>query len=741
MSSPAEKSELSSLVRHSLSGMETIELAVEGVACAGCISRIESALKKVPGIDDARLNFTTKRLIVGWRDRNFRPGTAIDAVEKLGYRARPMRLVADEELANTRFLLRCLGVAGFAAMNIMLLSVSVWSGNVTDITQETRDLFHWLSALIALPAAAYSGRPFFKSAWGALRRRRTNMDVPISLGITLALGMSLFETAHHAEHAYFDSAIMLIFFLLCGRLADQILRRKTRSVAENLAAFKAETAHRISETNELVLVPASSLRAGDRIVVKPGERIPADGRIIAGSSSIDESIVTGESEQRTASVLDLVYAGSLNVTAAITLKIIKTSDDSFVAEVDRLLNQAITNKSRYIRLADRAAGYYAPIVHATAALTFVGWLIFGASTHDALITAISVLIITCPCALALAVPAVQVVAANRLFRSGIFLNAGDATERLAEIDTVVFDKTGTLTLPNPQVLNAASIEPHILQRAARLALSTRHPLAAALAPYSIRQLPFDNVMEEPGHGISTVIEGAEARLGSADFCGIQVAPASEAFTSSSVLVFKHGPDTAMFAIGQSLRPDANAAIRALRELGLSIRILSGDRAEAVRPIADELGIEDWQSSLKPGEKVSILKNLKEQGHRVLMVGDGINDAAALATAHVSLSPISAADLSQAQADAVFLGDSLCPVIEAISTSCSAKALMRQNLWLAVAYNAFAVPLAISGLVTPLIAAAAMSGSSAIVTLNAFRLSLRKPDRDRPKLSASAATSA
>jgi Cu2+-exporting ATPase len=725
MMAATETTELSSLIRRDrTTGMATIELAVEGVMCAGCINRIESALKRTPGVEDARLNFTTKRLTIGWRDQDFQPSIAIDTVEKLGYRARPMRQAeADNgDRATSRYLLRCLGVAGFAAMNIMLLSVSVWSGNVTDITPETRDLFHWLSALIALPAAAYAGRPFFQSAWSVLRNGHVNMDVPISLGIMLALGMSLAETANHAEHAYFDSAIMLIFFLLCGRFADHTLRRKTRSVAENLAAFKAETAHRISDDNELVLVPASALRPGDRVLVKPGERIPADGRVVSGSSSIDESIVTGESAPRSIGTDDNVYAGSLNIGAAITLKITRQTEDSFVAEVDRLLHRAVTSKSRYVRLADRAAGLYAPVVHTASALTLVGWLAAGASVHDAIITAISVLIITCPCALALAVPAVQVVAANRFFRSGIFLNAGDAIERFADVDTVVFDKTGTLTLPEPQLINAERIAPDLLEQAARLALSTKHPLAASLARHASGSLPFDDVSEEPGRGIRTTIGGVEARLGSLDFCGVDPGRAGEA-GASSLLAFKCGDRSAIFLIGQSLRPDAAATVNALRRLGLHVKILSGDRAEAVAPVANGLGVSDWQGSLKPGDKVAVLESLKWDGRRILMVGDGINDAAALATAWVSLSPISASDLSQAQADGVFLGESLRPVAETVATSRAARALMHQNLWLAAIYNALAVPLAIAGLVTPLIAAAAMSGSSIIVTLNALRLGL------------------
>lgn len=721
----AERYDFSSIVQQDGSGRSTLELAVDGIACAGCIGRIENAIKHIPGVADARLNFTTKRLTVGWRDRAFRPSDAIETVEKLGYRAQPFRQARadNDDREQSRFLLRCLGVAGFAAMNIMLLSVSVWSGNATDITPETRDLFHWLSALIALPAAAYAGRPFFLGAWSALRNRQVNMDVPISLGISLALCMSLVETANHATHAYFDSAIMLIFFLLCGRYADHLMRRKIRSAAGNLAALRADTAYRFDASNELVLVPASALQPGDRVLVRPGERIPADGIIVAGNSDVDEGIATGESAPRRLQTLSPVYAGCLNITSAITVKITKADADSMIAEIDRLLHNAASAKSRYLRLTDRAASYYAPVVHSAAALTLAGWLLAGASFHDAVLIAISVLIITCPCALALAVPAVQVTAAGRLFRAGILLNSGDAIERLAEVDTVVFDKTGTLTMPESQLLNGGSVAADLLKRASRLALSTKHPLAFSLARHAVNRSPCDGVTEEPGRGVRTSIDGIEARLGHPDFCGAseEAKVLAASYPHASVIAFRHGADRAAFAIGQSLRPDAASVIAALRERGINVKILSGDRPEVVDAFAVALGVSDRQGGLKPGEKVAILDALKAQGRRVLMIGDGINDAPALAAASVSLSPVSAAELSQAQADGVFLGDSLIPVLDALVTSCRARALMRQNLWLSAIYNALAVPLAVAGLVTPLIAAAAMSGSSVLVTLNALRL--------------------
>ncbi len=349
----------------------------------------------------------------------------------------------------------------------------------------------------------------------------------------------------------------------------------------------------------------------------------------------------------------------------------------------------------------------------------------GASVHDLIVTAIAVLIITCPCALALAIPAVQVVASGALFRAGVILNAGDAIERFAEIDTVIFDKTGTLTLPEPRVANAAAIPSDLLEKAARLALSSRHPLATAVAREARERIPFDGAIEEPGQGVRAMIGGAEARLGSPAFCGIT--KVESIGPGNSIIAFSHNDDRIVLSVQQRLRDDAIKTAVGLRALGLRLVILSGDRADAVLPVASALGIADWKGSLNPAEKIAAIDALKAQGRRVLMVGDGINDAPALAAAHASLSPISAADLTQAQADAVFLGERLAPVLDAVTITRRARRLMQQNLWLAVIYNAIAVPVAILGYATPLVAAAAMSGSSILVTLNALRVRGRRQD--------------
>ena len=701
--------------------------AVQGVTCAACIGTIERAVAGLPGAPTARLNYATRRLRVGWRDDAFDPAQVAATLAPLGYRARPFELglLEREDAEHMQHLLRCLAVAGFAAMNVMLLSVSIWAGEASGIDAATRDLFHWISALIALPAALYAGRPFFASAARALRARTLNMDVPISVGVSLALGLSVVETARGAEHAYFDSALMLLFFLLLGRVLDAAMRRKTRSVAANLASLRAAKATRIRADGSLQETPASALRPGDRIFVRPGERLAADGRVASGRSAIDDSLVTGETGGRAVGPGALVYAGAINLSGALEIEVEAAGAGTLLDEIERLLENATAAKSRYVRLADRVSRYYAPVVHIAALASALGWLAAGASWHDSLVVAISVLIVTCPCAVALAVPAVQVVVAGRLFRQGVLLNRGDAIERLAEADTIVFDKTGTLTMPEPALEGDVSAE--LAAVAARLALSSHHPLARALAARAGGQAPFADVEETPSRGVRTRIDGVEARLGALDFCGI--GEAGNGFDEGlSRVGFRWGERTGVFQLRQVLRADAVETLRELRRRGFAIEILSGDSGRAVAEVARALGVTTFAGDLKPADKVERLRALAARGAKVAMVGDGINDAPALAAAHASLSPVTAADIAQNVADAVFLGDRLAPVAQALAASRRARAAMRQNLGIAAVYNLFALPLAASGHLTPIIAAAAMSGSSLLVTLNALRVRGRTAPR-------------
>ncbi|WP_050386092.1 heavy metal translocating P-type ATPase [Bradyrhizobium pachyrhizi] len=716
--------DFSHFLKRAGAGLVQLDLAVEGINCAGCMAKIERNLSSIPDVTSARVNFTENRLALEWKVGGLDPALFVKRLAELGYRAYPFQRDNAETLEAERAqsLLRRLGVAAFAAMNVMMLSIPVWSGNVSDMLPEQRDFFHWLSALIVLPAAAYCAQPFFSSAFAALRARGANMDVPISIGILLALATSVIETIGHAEHAYFDAAIMLIAFLLAGRYLDQNMRRRTRAFASNLAALKAETAAKFISSTEIRTVPVAAIKPGDIVLVRPGECCTVDGNVIEGYSEVDQSLVTGETLPAIAAPGSAVFAGTLVRSGTLRVRAATASDGTLLAEISRLLDHALQARSRYLRLAERASRLYAPIVHTTAFLTMLGWLAFGATFHDSVVTAIAVLIITCPCALGLAIPAVQTVASGALFRSGVLLNAGDAIERIAEVDRVIFDKTGTLTLPELDVANLAAIPDDVIKLAGRLALSSRHPIAAAVVRAAGASEPLADIEEEPGRGVHGCYEGAPVRLGHPSFCGAD-SLAHEILCrdpEASVVAFSHGDARHVFAIQQRIRPDAAEVVAGLARLGIMVEIVSGDREPAVWRAAETLGIIKWRANVSPMDKVARIEGLTGQGYKVLMVGDGLNDAPALAAAYASMSPVTATHMSQAVADAVFLGQRLGPVITAVRGSRRALRLMRQNLWLAVVYNVLAVPIAIAGLVTPLIAAAAMSGSSILVMLNALR---------------------
>lgn len=707
-------------------GKEQIALAVEGIYCPACMTRIERGLMDLEGVERARVNLSSHRLSVMWDPAQLKPQTLLDRLADLGYGAHPFDPAAvknEEKKENTR-ILRALAVAGFASMNVMLLSISVWSGNVSDISAETRDFFHWLSALIALPAAAYSGMPFFSSAWRVLRKGHLNMDVPISIGVILALLLSILQTIQHEKEVYFESALMLLFFLLIGRWLDQMMRVKTRAFAENLTALKAETAMKLFDDGALREVPLSKIAAGDRVLVRPGERVSVDGTVLEGASLIDQSLVTGETRLVEVEKGETVYAGTLNGEGALTITVTAAAKGTLLDEVNRLIDEAMEAKSRHRQLADKAAELYAPIVHTAAALTFFGWWLWGIGWQPSLVIAISVLIITCPCALGLAIPAVQVVASGSLFRNQVLLNRSDALERLSRVDTIIFDKTGTLTRPMPGIVNAEHCNPEHVVLAIALAKSSSHPLSSALAALERSIQPMPDVLEEKGKGlIAKDKEGKEIRLGSAVFCAAEdlAKEVGQTHPMASLIAFAREGDTpTVFALSQQLRSDAEQVVASLKDKGQEIIILSGDQPAAVAAMAEQLQIDQYKAGIDPTQKIAFIEALKQQGRTILMVGDGINDAPALAAAHVSLSPITAAHVSQAAADALFLGEKLEPVLHALDIGNRARKIMEQNLALATLYNIIAVPFAVAGFVTPLIAALAMSGSSLIVTINALR---------------------
>ncbi|WP_423210458.1 heavy metal translocating P-type ATPase [Paracoccus yeei] len=696
-------------------GVVDIILSLPTIHCATCITDVERALTAHPGVKAARVNLTQRRVTVD------APGLAaqdlIPVVEAIGYEAHeldPAALSAGAADRQGRDILMRIGVSGFAMMNIMILSIAVWSG----AEDATRDLFHMISGAIALPTVAFAGQPFFSSAWRALRAGRLGMDVPISLALILASAISVYETMHSGHHAYFDAAVMLCFFLLVGRYLDYRTRAVARSAAEELTALEVPRAFLLTPAGDQP-VPVADLRPGDMIRVRPGARIPADGEVAEGESEIDRSLLTGESIPVPAAPGLALSAGEVNLTGPLVLRVTAAGRDSSLSRLTALVAAAETARGRYTGLAERASRLYSPLVHLMAFSSFLGWFWATRDLRLAVNIAAAVLIITCPCALGLAVPAVVTTASGRLFRRGMLIKDGTALERLAEVDTVVFDKTGTLTMGVPQLVS--QVPPEARGVALALAQGSGHPLSQALAQAmvqaGVQPAPVENLREVPGQGVEGTHQGHRVRLGRADWLG---ADHGSAAVSASWLSLGQGAPIRL-EFTDRLRPGAEETVRRILASGRRVLLLSGDAAPVVADIAARLGIADWRAGVTPAEKAEAVQALTAQGGRVLMVGDGLNDTAALSAAHVSISPASALDAARVASDIVTLGSDLSPVAEALGVARAATRRIRENFAISILYNIVAVPFAIAGFATPLMAALAMSLSSISVTLNALRL--------------------
>ncbi|HPA37774.1 MAG TPA: heavy metal translocating P-type ATPase [Phenylobacterium sp.] len=710
--------DLSAFLKPREGGAKGIDLLVQGARCANCMAKIEKGVAALPDVEAARLNLTSGKLTVTFRTGAVaNPGAVLTTVEGLGYSATPFDPGAAVEAHDRegRRLALALGVAAFGAGNAMMFSVPLWAGLFgQELGPATRTMMQWWSALIGAPCALYAGMPFFQSAWRSLKVGRANMDVPISIGVLLTLAISFVETLLHGRDAYFDAAVSLLFLLLIGRWLDHQLRAKARSAAADLLALQAPYAVVLDEAGHEQRKPLAEVAVGDRLIVRPGERVPVDAVVEAGSAELDNALLTGETRPEPVAAGSRIQAGALNLTGVLTLRATVKSEDSAVAAIARLVEAGTQSRSLYVRLADKAAAIYVPVVHTAAALTFVAGWALGLGPREALLRAVAVLIITCPCALGLAVPAVQINASGGLFRRGVLVKSGAALERLAEIDHVVFDKTGVLTEGRPHLIEAPA---GLVALAAPLARASAHPLARALAAEAGPGPLATEVTETSGQGVEGWIDGRRARLGRAAFVGV-----GEGQGGETEIWFGFVGDTKVrFRFSDSLRPDAAATIAALKARGLGVEILSGDLPGPVAAVAKALGVEDWRAALSPSDKAEAVERLQARGRKVLMVGDGLNDAAALAKAHAAMAPGSALSASQNAADLVFSGEGLSAVTAALETATQARARALENFGFAALYNMIAAPAAMLGLINPFVAALAMSGSSLVVTLNALRM--------------------
>ncbi|MEO9824511.1 MAG: heavy metal translocating P-type ATPase [Paracoccaceae bacterium] len=680
----------------------SLQFSVPTIHCAACIGKIERGLRGVAGVQSARVNMSLKRLTVkGPVD----PAKIESKLTDLGFEVYPLDLEALNSARDMigRSLLMRMAVAGFAMMNVMLLSVAVWSG----ATDATRDLFHLISAAIALPVVGYSGQPFFQNAWAALRVRRLNMDVPISLAILLAAGMSLFETLNGGSHAYFDAALSLTFFLLIGRYMDHRTRSAARSAAKELTALEVHNAQRVVG-RDIQTVLVADLCVGDILSVPTGARVAVDGVLLSPAALMDRSFLTGESATMDVVQNAQLQAGEINVGAALTMQATAVGEDTSLRRMAQMVETAENGRNSYTALADRAAQIYAPAVHLLALFAFVGWALATGDVRHALNVAIAVLIITCPCALGLAVPAVSTAAISRLFAMGYLVKHATALERLAEVTRIVFDKTGTLSEPCIDV--PAEMNPEARAVAKALAQTSNHPMSRLLvaALGDTKAAIVEGITETAGQGVSGKWQGQTVRLGRGVWLG----------ASFVGLGLKIGTaDAQTFDATETPRKGTAAAVEMLT---LPAEIVTGDAERPAQAFAASLGL-PVTANVRADEKLQRLQAMSEQSEKVLMVGDGLNDTAALAAAHASMAPASALDASRSASDIVILTESFAELPLVLKIAKLGSRLSKQNFAIAAVYNCIAIPIALAGLATPLAAALAMSASSITVLLNSQRI--------------------
>ena len=723
-----------SFVRSEGEHVREAALILEGITCAACVWLSEHHLARLPGVKNVQVNYATHRLRVRWDERALKLSDILKAVTEIGYLAHPYdpgrsQLLLERERKR---LLRRLGLAGIMTAQVMVLAEALYLGTDTGAESEFAGLFYWVSLLLTLPVLLYSAQPFFKGAWNDLKHLRAGMDVPVVLGILGAFSASVWTTFTHEGAVYYDSVTMFVFFLLASRYFELRARTRAAAAAETLVRAVPATAIRLVEHGAEETVPVAELKPGDTVRVRPGETVPADGTVIAGRSSVDESLLTGESLPLAKAAGARVVGGSINVESPLTLRVTQVGPDTVLSSILRLLDRAQTEKPRLAQLADRAAAGFTAAVLVVAALTALYWW-----QHDAsrwLPITVAVLVITCPCALSLATPTALTAATGQLTRLGLLVTRGHALETLARATHFVFDKTGTLTVGRPRLLETRTFSTpgreDCLRIAAALERHSEHPLAFALCEAAgDATVPATDVINTPGAGLRGTVAAETYYIGTPDFIREQTshrpdAAALEAMRAAGgpvVLLASPQALLAAFVFGDALRSQARELVDALKQQGKKVLLLTGDHAQAARRVADELGIENIAWDLKPADKLARVDALQKNGAVVAMVGDGVNDAPVLAGASVSIAIGGAADVAAASADMILLSPRLDTLGRGLATADRTLRVIRQNLGWALAYNLVAVPAAVLGYVTPWLAALGMSLSSLLVVANSLRL--------------------
>ncbi|WP_006785999.1 heavy metal translocating P-type ATPase [Thiorhodospira sibirica] len=721
-------------------GTQETALLLEGIVCPACIWLNERHIGALPGVLEFSINYTTHRARVRWDPQHIRLSEILAAIQQIGYQAHPYdterRQAAFERERNAQ--LRRLAVAGLGTMQVMMLAVALWFG-ANDPTQgEIMQFLRYTALVITTPVVFYAGSIFFHNAWRDLQARRVGMDVPIALAIGSTYLASAWATlAAHGEHVYFESVSMFVFFVLLSRYLEMMARQQAAQASEALGKAVPAMALRI-QAGEECWVGVAELRVGDQLRIRPGDPIPVDGRVLEGDSAVNEAILTGESLPRRRRPGDALIGGSINMSSPLVMEVTHVGQDTVLSAMLRLLDRAQSEKPHLAQWAQRGTGYFVSAVLLLTAVVGLIWFLWIDPTR-AFWVMVAMLVVSCPCALALATPVAITAAVERLAKQGVLVTRGHALETLAQVQQIIFDKTGTLTTGQLQLqyghyFDPAHTEPYCHALAKALEHGSEHPVAQvfqALSPEITIRLD-DQQRAVTGAGIEGRLNGQAIRIGSPAFV-LELAPRSPALirqlheyaqqypAATPVLLGNRQQVLALFGLSDTLRSDAGQAIRQLQAHGLAVRILSGDSHAATQAIAQRLQIAQAQGECTPEDKVRALQAAQTQGHIVAMVGDGINDAPVLSQAHVAIAMTSGAHLAQNNADMLLCSQQLSALPQAVHKARQTLRIVRQNITWAIGYNLIAIPIAATGLLTPWLAALGMSASSLLVVLNALRL--------------------
>lgn len=711
-------------------------LIVEGITCSACIWLIERHLSRIPGILAAHINYATHRARIKWDNTRTTLPDILEAILAIGYRAYPYDRTHEENLRQKtrKTMLTRLGIAGLSMMQVMMYAVPVYLADPGSISQNMQNLMRWASLILTLPVVLYCAVPFYRASWRELRQKRAAMDLPVSLSILLTFIASSWATFTGRGEVYFDSIAMFVFLLLGGRYLETVARLRTQAATEALVRLIPAFAHYLPhypQQTKAQEITVSQLQVGDMISIKPGEVIPCDAIIVEGMSQVDESLLSGESRPLTRQENDRIIAGSTNLFSPLIARVSHIGEATQLSAIVRLLDHAQAEKPVLARLADRIAGWFVLVLLSIALITFVFWW-----QHDpaqALWITVAVLVISCPCALSLATPAALSAACGRLSREGLLVARAAGIEALSQCTDVILDKTGTLSegrLRLQQVITRDISAQEARQLAASLETQSEHPIAEALQREKI--CVAQAVRNYPGQGIRGAIAGQDYVIGAQDFvnafCQQPLPDAWRNLSTQDSLVYLACRDKwlAVFFLRDQLRIESALCVAGLQQLGLRVHLLSGDSQEVVQHVAQTLHITDFAAAQLPQDKLNYMARLQKANRRVLMLGDGVNDAPVLAAADVSIAMGNGADIAHAAGDIILLSNNLENIPKAVIIARKARAIIRQNLYWALLYNALALPLAIAGYVTPWLAGIGMAASSILVVMNALRLYPRAP---------------